>query len=93
MAINGINNNQSNISSLYNSIFGIGSNSDSGSSYGISDLAMIRKAGIGAAMANAQLQVKQEADYVLPYTNEEDGVAWLLEEIIRQQEKNGRECG
>ena len=40
-----------------------------------------------------QLQVKQEADYVLPYTNEEDGVAWLLEEIIRQQEKNGRECG
>lgn len=57
------------------------------------DLAMIRKAGIGAAMANAQPQVKQEADYVLPYTNEEDGVAWLLEEIIRQQEKNGRERG
>jgi hypothetical protein len=49
MAINGINN-QSNISSLYNSIFGIGSNSDSGSSYGISDLAMIRNGSYGKLM-------------------------------------------
>ena len=49
MAINGINN-QSNISSLYNSIFGIGSNSDSGSSYGISDFAMIRNGSYGKLM-------------------------------------------
>lgn len=46
MAINGINN-QSNISSLYNSIFGIGSDS---SSYGISDLAMIRNGSYGKLM-------------------------------------------
>lgn len=49
MAMNGINN-QSNISRLYNSIFGIGSSSDSGSSYGISDLAMIRNGSYGKLM-------------------------------------------
>lgn len=49
MAMNGINN-QSNISSLYNSIFGIGSNSQSGISYGISDLAMIRNGSYGKLM-------------------------------------------
>ena len=49
MAMNGINN-QSNISSLYNSIFGIGSNNDSGISYGISDLAMIRNGSYGKLM-------------------------------------------
>ena len=46
------------------------------------DKMMIRKAGIGVAMANAEDDVKLEADYVLPYTNSEDGVAWLLEHIL-----------
>lgn len=50
MAINGINNNQSNISNLYNSIFGIGSSNNGGSSYGLNDLAMIRNGSYGKLM-------------------------------------------
>lgn len=46
---------------------------------GGNDVPMIKKAGIGVAMANALEQVKAAADWVLPYTNEEEGVAWLLE--------------
>ena len=51
------------------------------------DLEMIRKVGVGAAMANAVLAVKEAADLVLAFTNEEEGVAWLLEAIVRQQEE------
>ena len=46
------------------------------------DLAMIKRCGIGVAMANASEEVREAADYVLPFTNEEEGVAWLLEQII-----------
>lgn len=41
MSVNGVNNN-SNLSGLYNTIFGIGSSTDSSSSYSISDYAMIK---------------------------------------------------
>lgn len=51
------------------------------------DLAMIRKSGIGAAMPNGKESVKRAADFVLPYTNQEEGIAWLLEEIVKQQYK------
>lgn len=46
------------------------------------DRMMLRKVGVGVAMANAEDDVKLEADYVLPYTNSEEGVAWLLERIL-----------
>ncbi len=46
------------------------------------DLQMIIKCGVGAAVANASEEVKRHADIVLPYTNEEEGVAWLLEQIL-----------
>lgn len=49
------------------------------------DLAMIQKAGIGVAMGNAEVRVKENADFVLSYTNEQEGVAWLLEEIVKQK--------
>ncbi len=49
------------------------------------DFAMIQKVGIGVAMANAQTQIKEAADWILPYTNDEEGVAWLLEQIVEQK--------
>lgn len=49
------------------------------------DLAMVRKCGIGVAMANAQDDIKDAADLILPFTNDEEGVAWLLEQIVKQK--------
>ena len=46
------------------------------------DLAMIEKCGCGVAMGNARPEVKEAAD-VMTGTNEEDGVAQLLEAVIR----------
>jgi len=48
---------------------------------GYNDLTMIQYAGLGAAMGNAQKEVKEEADYVTK-SCEEDGVACLIEYII-----------
>jgi Cof subfamily protein (haloacid dehalogenase superfamily) len=45
------------------------------------DLAMIRYAGLGVAMGNAFDEVKLEADYIT-HTNEEDGVACVIEEFM-----------
>ena len=48
---------------------------------GFNDLTMIRFAGIGVAMANAQDAVKAEADYIT-LSNDEDGVADVIEKFI-----------
>ncbi|MFI3324296.1 MAG: Cof-type HAD-IIB family hydrolase [Rikenellaceae bacterium] len=48
---------------------------------GYNDLSMIRFAGLGVAMANAQMEVKEAADYITD-SNEEDGVASLVEKVI-----------
>ena len=48
------------------------------------DLPMIRYAGLGVAMENAQPQVKEAADYVTA-SNQEDGVAKLLEKWLNRQ--------
>lgn len=48
---------------------------------GFNDLSMIRYAGIGVAMANAQPEVKREADYIT-VSNDEDGVAAVVEKFI-----------
>lgn len=45
------------------------------------DLAMIREAGLGVAMGNAQDEVQAEADHVTA-TNEEDGVARVIRQFI-----------
>lgn len=52
----------------------------------LNDIAMIRAAGCGVAMGNAQQQVKDDADWVTG-TNTEDGVAqaiyhWVLEKQV-----------
>ncbi len=48
---------------------------------GFNDLSMIRFAGLGVAMANAQEVVKQEADYIT-LSNEEDGVAAVVDRFF-----------
>lgn len=48
---------------------------------GFNDLSMIRFAGLGAAMANAQQPVKDAAD-IITYSNDEDGVAHVIETFL-----------
>ena len=51
---------------------------------GYNDLSMIKFAGLGIAMGNAQEPVKKAADYI-NLSNEEDGVAEAIEKFIYQQ--------
>lgn len=46
------------------------------------DIPMLREAGLGLAVANAAEKVKASADAVGEKTNDENGVAWLLEKYI-----------
>lgn len=48
---------------------------------GYNDLSMIKFAGMGIAMGNAQQPVKKAADYIT-LTNDEDGVAEAIERIF-----------
>ncbi|MGL4492402.1 MAG: HAD hydrolase family protein, partial [Tannerellaceae bacterium] len=48
---------------------------------GFNDLSMIRFAGFGVAMANAQDAVKEVSDFIT-LSNEEDGVAHVVERFI-----------
>lgn len=48
---------------------------------GFNDLSMIKYAGLGVAMSNAQEVVKEHADKVTK-SNEEDGVAHIIEEYL-----------
>ena len=46
------------------------------------DCAMLRYAGVGAAMGNASEQAKRASDVIAP-SNREDGVAWMLRRAAR----------
>ena len=48
---------------------------------GFNDLSMIKYAGLGVAMANAQEVVKENADFIT-LSNEEDGVAHVVDKYI-----------
>jgi len=48
---------------------------------GFNDLSMIRFAGLGVAMANAQEEVKREADYITA-SNDEDGIVQVIEKFL-----------
>ncbi|MCR5076787.1 MAG: Cof-type HAD-IIB family hydrolase [Prevotella sp.] len=48
---------------------------------GYNDQSMIRFAGLGVAMANAPRDIQDTADYIT-YSNEEDGVAHVVEKFI-----------
>jgi len=54
-----------------------------GDSY--NDLSMLRLAGLGVAMGNAQSEVKDAADYVTA-SNDEDGVAKVIEKFMTEKE-------
>jgi hypothetical protein len=49
---------------------------------GYNDLSMIVYAGLGVAMENAVQPVKEAADYVT-YSNDNDGVAHVVEKFIK----------
>ena len=49
---------------------------------GMNDLSMIRYAGIGVAMANADPNVKAGANHITRADNDHDGVAEVVEEYI-----------
>lgn len=48
---------------------------------GYNDISMIRSAGVGVAMGNAQEQVKEAADYIAP-SNDEDGLVQVIDKFI-----------
>lgn len=45
----------------------------------MNDISMIRAAGLGIAMCNARKEVRDVADIVTSYSNNEDGLADILE--------------
>ena len=48
---------------------------------GFNDISMIKYAGLGVAMQNAQPQVKESADFIT-LSNDDDGVAHVIEKYI-----------
>lgn len=48
---------------------------------GYNDLSMIRFAGLGVAMANANEDIREQADYVT-LSNEEDGIGYVVEKFL-----------
>jgi hypothetical protein len=48
---------------------------------GYNDLSMIEFAGLGVAMANASKDIQDKADFIT-YSNEEDGVAHVVDKFI-----------
>ena len=48
---------------------------------GFNDISMLRYAGLGVAMENAQPEVKEAADFITR-SNDEDGVAYVIEKFI-----------
>lgn len=51
---------------------------------GFNDLSMIKYAGLGVAMGNAQQVVKDAADYITA-TNDEDGIVQVINRFIKQE--------
>lgn len=51
----------------------------------LNDLAAIQAAGLGVAMGNAQLAVKENAD-VVTASNNDDGIAWIIRDYILTEE-------
>ena len=49
---------------------------------GFNDISMIQYAGLGVAMANAQEKVKDVEDYITINSNDEDGIAEVIEKFF-----------
>ncbi|MDF2963402.1 MAG: Cof-like hydrolase, partial [Paenibacillus sp.] len=63
------------------SLLGIGMSQVIAMGDSLNDESMIREAGLGVAMGNAQDEVKEFAD-VITATNEEHGVAKIIEQYV-----------
>lgn len=57
---------------------------------GFNDITMIKYAGVGVAMGNAQQAVKEAADYITG-TNDQDGLVQVIQEFIPRQEDSLRQ--
>lgn len=51
---------------------------------GFNDLSMIKYAGIGVAMENAQNAVKKEADFIT-FSNDDDGIVYVIDKFIKRR--------
>ncbi len=51
------------------------------------DISMIEKAGVGVAVKNADVSLKEKADYICNYTNDEDAVADIIEKFGFYEER------
>ena len=51
---------------------------------GINDLESIKKAGIGVAMANAEIDVRNAAKYITSKNNNDEGVYNFLNEYLKK---------
>lgn len=47
----------------------------------LNDVSMIETAGVGVAVQNADIGLKEKANVVAPLTNEEGAIAWVIEEF------------
>lgn len=56
---------------------------------GLNDLSMIKYAGLGIAMSNAEEEVKLKADYIT-LSNEEDGVAHVIYKFVLGMDEENR---
>lgn len=52
---------------------------------GGNDLTMMKMAGVGVAMGNAEEEIKEASKYVTA-SNDEDGVAWAIEKLVLRSE-------
>ena len=52
---------------------------------GFNDISMIKYAGVGVAMANAQEEVKKSADFITD-SNDEDGIVKVIDTFVLNQE-------
>ncbi len=53
----------------------------------LNDLSMIERAGVGVAVKNAVATLKERADYVCEYTNEESAIAKIIDKFGFYEEK------
>jgi hydroxymethylpyrimidine pyrophosphatase-like HAD family hydrolase len=47
----------------------------------LNDLPMIERAGLGVAVQNADIALKERAKVVTPMTNEDGAIAWAIEQF------------
>lgn len=67
-------------------ILGIGTAEMIACGDGYNDISMVSRAGLGVAMENAEPEVKEAADYITA-SNDEDGIAVLLEDVLFGKEE------